>query len=177
MGGGLEKYAQNGSNERVPEFSHPPGGLDRFTHQLMEQVRREEGQRNAALNAPRGDEQPISPPLTATEQKQVGDMAEHAKALSNYLHMLIKKPINEDLTDEEKKGGEQARLDVDQDFGCMTNDQLKRFLPAINKQLEPGFRIAEVPQLNQIALGRLDSSTGRYESFATVDRSECHYGS
>jgi hypothetical protein len=176
MGSGFEKYAQSGQIERTPKFSHPTGELVWDSPLRVEQMRREDGQRNAALNAARGAEQPISPPLTANEQKQAGEMAEHTKTLHNSIDMLVKKPINVDLTDEEKKGVDQARLDVEQDFGCMTNDQLKRFLPAINKQLEPGFRVAEVPQLNAITLGRLDPSTGQYESFASVDRSECHYG-
>jgi hypothetical protein len=129
--------------------------------------------RDRALNAPSPPEQPLSPPLSSEEQRQVGNIVKSIKGLRGNLDEQFK-DLDKPLSDNVRKEGEQLRLDVEQSLALVCHDKLERLLPAVNKELEAsGLKIAEVPANKEIAIGRLMSQTGEYHSWDVVSQVEC----
>jgi hypothetical protein len=151
---------QRDSDTGILVDNRPNTKTDRRDRLLSPREERNHQARERALNAPREDV-PTSPPLSKTEEK---DVAEIVKNFKTY---------REKDEAEQVAGGAdfakafeealEAHAALTDSLNCKSRDQLKRLLPAVNKLLEAeGFRMADVPGLNEVRIGRFDQKQRRY---------------
>jgi len=154
--------------ERQPvQLEGDPLGGDSQPHlrvpRIPESVRKEfERAREAevkALKAPQLPERDLS----TSEKGQVGEIVERTK---NYrdAQTAAKNSRRIGQIVENFNKYDQAQLDLGQSISQLSCQQLQKLLPSINKELEPlGFRMAVVPELDEVVVGRFNSESGEYE--------------
>lgn len=171
--GVLDTYRVEDRQNHLPDAPLPYGTSKLEGYGSHDLSSHNELVRDRALNAPSTPEQPLSPPLSSEEQRQVGNIVKSIKGLASNLDEQFRdldKPLSENVRQE----GEQLRLDVEQSLAFVCHDKLERLLPALNKELEAsGLKIAEVPANKEIALGRLIPQTGEYHCWDVVSQVEC----
>jgi hypothetical protein len=149
-----QPFKLEGDGDLQPHLKVP-----RFSDETLKEFKNAHDAEVKALKAPQPPEQDLS----TSEKGQVGEIVARTKNYSDSQTAAENSREIRQIVDNFDKR-DQSRLDLGQSISQLSCQQLQKLFPSINKQLEPlGFRMAAVPELDEVVLGKLNSESGEYE--------------